>query len=251
MFLKKTKNIASIDVWVRDVIMVTHTRRSHANSQLVIKPSGEMAFRPPILTMTVNLWNRNQGDPKKVQESPEVFREVFPKGTFIFPFEFPALPKFVDVTHPDMDQLKVYHPPRLAIAIVLMSVSRTGVKSPSHVRVSDFSTREPAIKLQAASYSYADISGFKGQINFTVGVNVHRDGMMGLDDDFDQTFQYVPLARPLPRVKTPFPFLSTREDWPLEREVVGGWTLSPFGGRGRLGGEEMVEVEGIVREMIA
>lgn len=56
---------------------------------------------------------------------------------------------------------------------------------------------------------------------------------------------YYPLARALPRTKTPFPFIPTREDWPLHREVVGGWTLTPFGGRGRLG-DETVEIEGIV-----
>ncbi|KAJ7707065.1 hypothetical protein B0H14DRAFT_3025674 [Mycena olivaceomarginata] len=41
-----------------------------------------------------------------------------------------------------------------------------------------------------------------------------------------------------PRVKTPFPYIPTREDLAIHREVVGGWT-------GRLG-EEMVEVEGIL-----
>jgi hypothetical protein len=59
------------------------------------------------------------------------------------------------------------------------------------------------------------------------------------------TVQYLPLSRATPRLKTPFPYIPTREDWPLRREIVGGWTLTPFGGRGRLG-DELVELEGIV-----
>lgn len=56
----------------------------------------------------------------------------------------------------------------------------------------------------------------------------------------------MPLRRPIPRVPTLFPFISDREDWPLKREEVGGWTLTPFGGRGRFR-DEMVEIEGLVR----
>jgi len=90
------------------------------------------------------------------------------------------------------------------------------------------------------------VTGFSGNIKYTVGVNIVFDGFGGIDDEFDMQGQYLPLCKPLPRVKTPFPYIPTREDWPFSREVVGGWTLTPFGGRGRLG-EEMVEVEGIVR----
>ncbi|KAJ6470419.1 hypothetical protein C8R45DRAFT_937337 [Mycena sanguinolenta] len=88
------------------------------------------------------------------------------------------------------------------------------------------------------------LTGFSGNIKYTVGVNIVFDGFGAIDDEFDMTFQYIPLCKPLPRVKTPFPYLPTREDWPFSREVVGGWTLTSFGGRGRLG-EEMVEIEGI------
>jgi hypothetical protein len=90
------------------------------------------------------------------------------------------------------------------------------------------------------------VGGFSGNIKYTVGVNVAREGIAAIDEEFDMTVQYLPLSRPLPRSKTLFPYLPTREDWPFTREVVGGWTLTPFGGRGRLG-EELVEVEGIVR----
>jgi hypothetical protein len=97
-----------------------------------------------------------------------------------------------------------------------------------------------------ATYFFSSVGSFSGNIKYTVGVNVSREGLTAIDEEFDVDVQYLPLARPLPRVRTPFPFLSTREDWPFAREVVGGWTLTPFGGRGRLG-EELVEMEGIVR----
>lgn len=57
---------------------------------------------------------------------------------------------------------------------------------------------------------------------------------------------YLPRTRPIPRELTPFPLLPTREDWPFDQEIVGGWMLLPFGGRGRFG-DDMIEVEGIVR----
>ncbi|KAJ6624890.1 hypothetical protein B0H10DRAFT_2212303 [Mycena sp. CBHHK59/15] len=84
-----------------------------------------------------------------------------------------------------------------------------------------------------------------GKINFTCGVSVQRDSVGGIDEDMDMILQYIPLVRPLPRPATPFPFLASREDWPFKRESLGGWVLSPFGGRGRIG-TEIVEVEGIL-----
>jgi hypothetical protein len=78
------------------------------------------------------------------------------------------------------------------------------------------------------------------------GVGVRRDSVAGINEDMDMILQYIPLHRPLPRPRTPFPFLASREDWPFKREVIGGWVLSPFGGRGRIG-TQIVEVEGIVR----
>ncbi|KAJ7080281.1 hypothetical protein C8R43DRAFT_344142 [Mycena crocata] len=85
-----------------------------------------------------------------------------------------------------------------------------------------------------------------GKINYTCGVGVRRDSVAGINEDMDMILQYIPLVRPLPRRPTPFPFLASREDWPFKRETIGGWVLSPFGGRGRIGAE-VVEIEGIVR----
>ncbi|KAJ6561181.1 hypothetical protein DFH09DRAFT_1160656 [Mycena vulgaris] len=84
-----------------------------------------------------------------------------------------------------------------------------------------------------------------GKINYTCGVGVQRDSVGGINEDMDMILQYIPLMRPLPQPATPFPFLASREDWPLKRETIGGWVLSPFGGRGRIGAQ-VVEVEGIL-----
>lgn len=77
-------------------------------------------------------------------------------------------------------------------------------------------------------------------------MGVTRDSFGGIGEDMDMVLQYIPLTRGLPRPRKPFPFLTSREDWPFKRETVGGWVLSPFGGRGRIGAE-IVEIEGIVR----
>lgn len=59
-------------------------------------------------------------------------------------------------------------------------------------------------------------------------------------------FFYFPLHRPIPREPTNFPYISDREDWPFKREAIGGWTITPFGARGRFK-DEIVEIEGLVR----
>ncbi|CUA69949.1 hypothetical protein RSOLAG22IIIB_08792 [Rhizoctonia solani] len=52
--------------------------------------------------------------------------------------------------------------------------------------------------------------------------------------------------KPVPPIPIPFPLIPTRDDWPLERETIGGWSLTPFGGRGRWNHSEAVEVEGLL-----
>ncbi|PSR76747.1 hypothetical protein PHLCEN_2v8232 [Hermanssonia centrifuga] len=109
-----------------------------------------------------------------------------------------------------------------------------------------------------------EVGSFSGQIKYYFGVNVKRDSrismssieeyvfpcFIGPNDLFstsrwDIPFTYFPLRRPIPREPTQFPFISEREDWPLQREEIGGWTITPFGGRGRFKGE-MVEIEGLL-----
>ncbi|KAF7344324.1 hypothetical protein MSAN_01913300 [Mycena sanguinolenta] len=186
--LEKPAKIGSIDVWVTAV----------SDSVLDI-------FKPPILAMTANLWNRQQAPP-----GGQSSKGKFPNGQFIFPFEFPELPTDTLVIHPN-----------------------------------DAKRRNKARVPLPPSYFISKVIGFSGNIKYTVGINIVFDGLGAIDDEFDMTFQYFPLCKALPRVKTPFPYIPTREDWPFSREVVGGWTLTPFGGRGRLG-EEMVEIEGIL-----
>ncbi|KAJ7151348.1 hypothetical protein C8R43DRAFT_951160 [Mycena crocata] len=193
MILDKPANLSSIDVW------------------FVLKSDSVIdMLKPPILTMKVTVWDRKHGNPTAGGGSSVPFKGKFPAGTFVFPFEFPALPTDTPVKHPDdarrKNQARVPLPPTYYVAVV---------------------------------------GGFSGTVTYTVGVNVTREGMGAIDEEFDNDVQYLPLSKALPRVKTPFPYLPTREDWPFAREVVGGWTLTPFGGRGRLG-EELVEVEGIL-----
>ncbi|KAJ7265952.1 hypothetical protein B0H12DRAFT_1100278 [Mycena haematopus] len=193
MVLDKPKNLSSIDVW------------------FVLKSDSVIdTLKAPILSLTANLWNRKKGDPSAMADGGGHFKGKFPEGTFVFPFEFPALPPDIVVKHPDEERKK----------------NKGRVPLPP-------------------TYFLAMVGSFSGNIKYTIGVNVSREGIGAIDEEFDVDVQYLPVARPLPRAKTPFPFLPTREDWPFTREVVGGWTLTPFGGRGRLG-EELVEVEGIL-----
>ncbi|KAJ7255824.1 hypothetical protein B0H12DRAFT_523334 [Mycena haematopus] len=176
-----TKHLKSIDVWV-----------------VVLADSSLDTFKLPMMTMTVNVWNRKK---EALQEQT---------GTFVFPFEFPALPKDTLVKHPDITQQK--------------NIARVPLPP---------------------TYFVSEPLSFWGNIKYIAGVNVAREGFGAIDDEFDTPFQYMPLCKPLPRVKTSFPYIPTREDWPFNRELVGGWTLTPFGGRGRLH-DEVVEVEGIL-----
>ncbi|KAJ7485803.1 hypothetical protein FB451DRAFT_1432715 [Mycena latifolia] len=168
-------------------------------------------LKPAIFTMTACLWNRKQGDPRATEAGGAPFKGKFPAGSYVFPFQFPELPSDTLVKHPDEEKRK----------------NKARVPLPP-------------------TYFLAMLGGFSGNIKHTVGVNVTREGLGTIDEEFGIDVQYLPLARVLPRLKTPTPYLPTREDWPFAREVVGGWTLTPFGGRGRLG-EEIVEIEGIVR----
>ncbi|KAJ7179644.1 hypothetical protein C8R46DRAFT_646257 [Mycena filopes] len=212
MVIEKPTHLSSVDVWARVVPQSLCTRLIQGDLfQLVMKSDTVVdMMKPPMLTLLVNVWNRKKGDPAAAAAGGAPFKGKFPAGTFVFPFEFPALPEDTVVKHPDEDRRK----------------NKARVPLPP-------------------TYFLAVVGGFSGNLKLNVGVNVTREGLGAIDEEFDNDVQYLPLARPLPRVKTPFPYLPTREDWPFAREVVGGWTLTPFGGRGRLG-EELVELEGIL-----
>ncbi|KAF7344318.1 hypothetical protein MSAN_01912700 [Mycena sanguinolenta] len=167
------------------------------------------AFKPPIAALTVNVWDHKKGDPRSATSS-EPFKGEFPAGIFVFPFELPALPEDTLVKHP----------------------IKTHGKNMARVPL-------------PPTYFVSQNLGFWGSIRYIAGVNVTREGLGAIDEEFDMPFLYLPLLKPLPHVKTPFPYISTREEWPFHREVVEGWTLTPFGGRGHLHGEA-VELEGIL-----
>ncbi|KAJ7485786.1 hypothetical protein FB451DRAFT_1392515 [Mycena latifolia] len=193
MVIDKPTNLGSIDVWV--------TVKSDSVLDL---------YKPPMVAMTVNVWNRENGDPKSTTRGVPPLKVKFPKGTFVFPFEFPPLPEDTLVKHPD-----------------------------------DMKQRNQARLPMPPTYHLSMLTGFSGNIKYTAGINIVFNGFNGIDDEYDMDLQYLPLCKPLPRIRTPFPYIPSREDWPFSWEVVGGWTLTPFGGRGRLS-EEMVEVEGIL-----
>ncbi|KAJ6564461.1 hypothetical protein B0H19DRAFT_1258903 [Mycena capillaripes] len=196
MILEKPTNLGSIDVWFNSF---------NDNDHRVMD-----ILNPPAPTMTATLWNRDQGDPTVSTTDGVRFKGKFPVGTFVFPFEFPALPTDTPINHPlngqSKDKARVPLPPTYAVG------------HPNH---------------------------FSGNIKYIVGVNVTREGFTSINEEFEAVVDYLPLAHAIPRVELPFPYLATREDWPFVREVVGGWTLTPFGGRGRLG-EEPVELEGLL-----
>jgi hypothetical protein len=120
---------------------------------------------------------------------------------------------------------------------------------------------------------------------YMIGVYIKKEGGVNAVDDelvgpaqtnfvqvidhecnrWNMKFQYFPRTRAIPRPEKPFPFLSSKEDWPFSREEVllgsiyvfsynvfadgdmqvGGWLLTPFGGRGRFK-DTLVEIEGIL-----
>jgi hypothetical protein len=57
--------------------------------------------------MTVNVWNRKKGDPRSTTPDGGSFAGEFPAGTFVFPFELPALPEDTLVKNPDDLERKV------------------------------------------------------------------------------------------------------------------------------------------------
>ncbi|KAJ6586285.1 hypothetical protein DFH09DRAFT_254869 [Mycena vulgaris] len=187
LILDRKMSVGSVDIWV--------TIKSDSVLDL---------YKPPVAAMKVNVWNREKGNPKMPGARP--LKGKFPKGTFVFPFEFPPL----------LEDTLVIHP-------------------------SDTKRRNKGRLPIPPSYSISQLTNIK----YTVGVNIVFESITGIDDELDMNFQCLPLCKALPRVPTPFLYIPAREDWSFSREIIGGWTLTPFGDRDRLC-EEMVEVEGIM-----
>ncbi|KAJ1301966.1 hypothetical protein OPQ81_000803 [Rhizoctonia solani] len=86
-----------------------------------------------------------------------------------------------------------------------------------------------------------------GRIEYEMGLVIKRRGLKP-NDYIELPLVYRPRHRlkPVPPISIPFPLIPTRGDWPFERENIGGWSLTPFGGRGRWDGAKNVEVEGLL-----
>ncbi|KDN45844.1 hypothetical protein RSAG8_04677, partial [Rhizoctonia solani AG-8 WAC10335] len=86
-----------------------------------------------------------------------------------------------------------------------------------------------------------------GRIEYEMGLVIKRRGLKP-NDYIELPLVYRPRHRlkPVPPLPIPFPLIPTRDDWPFERETIGGWSLTPFGGRGRWNGSENIEVEGLL-----
>ncbi|KAF8521911.1 hypothetical protein BU17DRAFT_64640 [Hysterangium stoloniferum] len=203
----KPTTVAAVDVWL------------YGKAESVIKLVGK-----PLADFHANLYRSTQHGllgglihhTTTTLSSPGIPEDGhFPPGTYIFPFEFPSLPRFVKVKPPfeDMDMDAVAWVPLPPTTIV---------RRPEGV-----------------------YRGFEGAISYGVGLNIEYG--MGLTPaaELDIPFSYFPRVRPTPREDVPFPFIPGREDWPFRREVIGGWTITPFGGRGRFQGE-IIDLEGLL-----
>ncbi|KAF8323221.1 hypothetical protein DL93DRAFT_2162403 [Clavulina sp. PMI_390] len=139
-------------------------------------------------------------------------KKKFAAGTHVFPFTFTPLSQDTKIHQPEEAQRKNKGDVRLDLP--------------------------PSISISA-------VGNFAGEIHYTVGVNIAYGSMWDIDDSLDLKIGFLPRTRPLLREPTLFPLLPTREDWPFEQEIVAGWMLLPFGGRGRFV-DDMIEVEGIL-----
>ncbi|KIJ42242.1 hypothetical protein M422DRAFT_68054 [Sphaerobolus stellatus SS14] len=137
-----------------------------------------------------------------------------PAGGYIFPFEFAELPEYIPVTLRVTEREK-----EGGSALVLLP--------PSYRMV-----HETLFDIRARVFYYVKIS-------------VEYVKMHDLPAIYDIPFTYYPCARPMPRAPSGFPFFGHRDDWPYKREEIGGWTITPFGGRGRFK-NQVVEIEGLL-----
>ncbi|KAF8521935.1 hypothetical protein BU17DRAFT_64663 [Hysterangium stoloniferum] len=189
----KPTTLTAVDVWL------------YGKAESVIKLVGK-----PLVVFHANLYRSTQhgllggliNHTTTTLSSPGIPEDGhFPPGTYIFPFEFPSLPRFV----------KVKPPPKIWTWTRPEGVHR----------------------------------GFEGAISYGVGLNIEYGMELTPAAELDIPFSYYPRVRPTPREDVPFPFIPAREDWPFQREVIGGWTITPFGGRGRFQGE-IIELEGLL-----
>ncbi|KAG9077399.1 hypothetical protein FS749_010728 [Ceratobasidium sp. UAMH 11750] len=174
-----------------------------------------VAAEPYILKLNATLWTPKDGDPRRESGAPaEPYTDVLQPGTYVFPFSFEPLPENVQITQEEKK-----------------------------------TTTGRGITLIPLPPSYlCDMTGWFGRISYEVGVDVLRRKLLKDPYHLDTRFNYHPNYRLITPTDplSPFPLIPTREDWPYEREVIGGWSITPFGGRGRWNLNSMIEVEGLL-----
>ncbi|KAL5638004.1 hypothetical protein ACGC1H_002316 [Rhizoctonia solani] len=134
-------------------------------------------------------------------------------GTYVFPFTFDPFPESVVVRQEEKKN------------VTGRPLARVPLPPSYHVRAPHW----------------------MGRIEYEMGMVIKRRGLKP-NDYIELPLVYRPRHRlkPVPPIPIPFPLIPTRDDWPFERETIGGWSLTPFGGRGRWNGSEDVEVEGLL-----
>ncbi|KAG8747714.1 hypothetical protein FRC10_011841 [Ceratobasidium sp. 414] len=190
-----------------------------------------VAAEPYILKLNATLWTPKDGDPRRESGAPaEPYTGVLQPGTYVFPFSFEPLPENVQI----IQEEKKATAGRVSTARV--EVKARHDSDPDCLVGSRTDTTSALLSLR---YDCAHQTQSPTQ-------NRHTDPVH--PSSLDTRFSYHPNYRlaaptePLP----PFPLIPTREDWPYEREVIGGWSITPFGGRGRWNLDSMVEVEGLL-----
>ncbi|KIJ47183.1 hypothetical protein M422DRAFT_45790 [Sphaerobolus stellatus SS14] len=140
-----------------------------------------------------------------IETSMGIVQDKFPVGSYTFPFEFEELPEFTQVSLPADG-------PGLEI--------------------------KPNTDL---SYFTKGSVGYSSSIAYRVWTHIAY-GRIWTPVVLESPIVYYPRIRPLPKAENTFP----REiSWPLQREEINGWSITPFTGKGHFSGE-MVEIEGLL-----
>ncbi|CAE7197331.1 unnamed protein product, partial [Rhizoctonia solani] len=157
----------------------------------------------------------SESEPNTLELRATLYRKPgeLPPGTYVFPFTFDPFPESVVVRQEEKKN------------VTGRPLARVSLPPSYHVRAPHW----------------------MGRIEYEMGLVVKRRGLKP-NDYIELPLVYRPRHRlkPVPPLPIPFPLIPTRDDWPFEREDVGGWSLTPFGGRGRWNGSENVEVEGLL-----
>ena len=128
---------------------------------------------------------------------------------------------------------------------ILFSLDENSVKPPTN-----WSIPWPSVIFKLESFTTSKSTSNMSSSKIFPSCTFRRSHMvLGTAYDiisYDIPFTYYPCARPASRPPSDFPFFGHREDWPYKREQIGGWTLTPFGGRGRFR-DRIIEIEGLVR----